>query len=750
MKKLRGLCTFALVAGSLMVGLSLGTEGATTAAAGATGCGTWMNTHLSAAQRANELVNAMTLNQKLSMVHQALGDFTDLGAAGFIPAIAQLCIPSLVLNDAGSGLADAQIGITTYPAEVDQAATWDPTLEREMGTSLGAEAHAKGVNVLLAPDLNLTRTPLGGRDSEEMGEDPYLTSIMGDAMIDGIQSQHVIATAKQYVGNDQEVNRSTVDAVIDERALKELYEAPFASAVTQANVGSIMCAYNKVNGAYNCQNPTTLFDNLEGTDGFQGFIMSDWGATHSTVASAYAGLDMEMDLAQIPDAIEPLTGPSLSGGGSEVAEDWYGAPLTTAVKDHQVSMAVLDNMVRRILRSMFAVGVFDHPPVNQVTGVLSDVDTPANQAVALSVAENGSVLLKNQNNVLPLTGGGKRIAVIGLDAGVGAPLVDQAGGSVRTLIPNAVTPLAGITTRAAKAGDSVVYDPGVSPTTAAAVAKTANVAIVYAGYTESEGNDLPNLNYNETICATIECETLPSGINAVISAVAAANPHTVVVLNTGGPALMPWLPQVQGVLETWYPGEVDGTAAAALVFGDVDPSGKLPVTFPTSLSETPQQTQAEYPGVDDTMTYAEGLLIGYRWYDAKDLTPLFPFGYGLSYTTFGLSGLTITQNGSNVEVGTTLANTGAKSGADVVQLYVRDPASVGEPPQQLEAYDKQTLSPGGHASLSFNLGPRAFSYYNTSTDQWTVAPGCYTIAVGDSSTNEPLSGTVAMGGARCS
>jgi beta-glucosidase len=265
-----------------------------------------------AAARTSELMKAMTLDQKLSLLHQALGDATGFGAAGYVPGLPGLCVPPLVLNDAGSGLADEQVGVTSYPAEIDQAATWDTGLERQLGTSLGAEAHAKGVDDLLAPDLNLTRTPLGGRTSEEMGEDPYLTAQMGDAFIEGVQSQHVIATAKQYVGNDQEVNRASIDDVIDARTLKELYEAPFDAAVTQGDVGSVMCAYNKVNGAFNCQNPALLFENLERTDGFQGFIVSDWGATHSTVASADAGLDLEMGLVQIPDLVEPLTGPSLS------------------------------------------------------------------------------------------------------------------------------------------------------------------------------------------------------------------------------------------------------------------------------------------------------------------------------------------------------------------------------------------------------------------------------------------------------
>jgi beta-glucosidase len=743
-----GLSLVALAAPLTVGSISLSSTSIGATAAGAASCGPWMNADQTAAARTSELVSAMTLTQKLSLVHQQLGDIVDYGAAGYVPGIPGLCIPPLVLNDAGSGLADEQLGITSYPAEIDQAATWDPSLERQLGVSLGAEAHAKGVDVLLAPDLNLTRTPLGGRDSEEMGEDPYLTSEMGDAFIEGVQSQHVIASAKQYVGNDQEVNRASIDEIIDPRTLKELYEAPFDSAVTQANVGSVMCAYNKVNGAFNCQNPSLLFGNLEGTDGFQGFIVSDWGATHATAASADAGLDLEMGVAQIPNALEPLTGPSLSAGSEEVAEDWFGAPLAAAVKEGQVSLNVLNNMVSRILHSMFAVGVFDDPASPLPGAVVKHVDTPANQSAALATAEAGTVLLQNKDDVLPLTGSDKKIAVIGLDASAGAALVDQAGGSVRTLASLVVTPLNAITKRAAQAGDSVAYDSGLSTAAAAAVAKTANVAIVYAGYTEGEGSDLPNLDYNNAYCE-LKCVTLASNANALISAVAAANPHTIVVLNTGGPALMPWLNQVQGVVEAWYPGEEDGNSAAAILFGDVDPSGKLPVTFPTSIAQTPTQTAAQYPGIDGTMTYAEGLLIGYRWYDAKDLTPLFPFGFGLSYTTFGFSGLSINQAGSGVQVSASLTNTGDRNGADVVQVYVGDPASTGEPPQQLEASAKESLAAGGQTQVSFTLPARAFSYWDTTDSQWVVASGCYSIAVGDSSANEPLQGQVALGGGQC-
>lgn len=709
-------------------------------------CGPWMNTKESANLRASQLLKKLSLSQKLTMVHEGFDPGPGYGAAGYVTGIPSLCLPPLFLNDAGSGVADSQVMVNSYPAEIAQAATWNPTLQHQLGASIGAEAHAKGVDVLLAPDLNLVRTPLGGRTSEQYGEDPYLTSEMGDAFIRGVQSQHVIATAKQFVANDQEVNRSSVNETIDQRVLKELYEAPFDAAVTQAKVGAVMCAYNQVNGTHSCQNPSLLTGDLTNSDKFRGFVISDWSATNSAIESANAGLDLEMNLQQASNAVRYLTVPAAPAEKYIFAEMWFGAPLAAAVAAGQVQMSVLNGMVHRILHAMFSVGVFDHPPAKQPAAYLTNVDTPANNQTALSVAEQGSVLLRNTHQILPITGSGKRIAVIGIDAGAGAADVDQALGSVRTSTTKVVSPLSAIRERAAQAGDSVVYDPGVSPTVAAKAAKHASMAIVYVGYSEGESSDLPNLGYNNIFCS-YSCVTAPSDANALIAAVSAANPHTVVVLNTGGPALMPWLHKVQGVLEAWYPGEEDGAAAAAILFGDVNPSGKLPVTFPKSLTQSPVSTAAQYPGVNGTMDYSEGLSIGYRWYNANHVTPLFPFGFGLSYSKFTFSGLALTQSSGKVRVRATLANTGRRTGSDVVQVYVSDPASTGEPPQHLAAFGKESVGAGGLSDVSFTLGPRAFSYWDTGSNSWKLAPGCYKIRVGDSSAHEPLSGTIAIGGA---
>jgi beta-glucosidase len=727
----------AVIAAGGVVGLPGATSGAVAASsAGPAKCGPWMSANQSPATRAQELLKVLTLDQKIQMVHQALADTAGSdGAAGYVPGIPSLCVPPLYLNDAGSGLADGQTDVTAYPAAIAQASTWDTNLERQVGTSLGQESFDKGVNVLLAPDVNIARSPLGGRTSEGFGEDPYLAGQMGVAFVQGVQSQHVIATPKQFNANNQETNRSSINEIVSQRTLEEIYDAPFAATVTEGGAGAVMCAYNKVNGAYSCQNGPVLESDLNKEMDFKGFVMSDWGATHSTVASALNGLDMEMDVVQEPDALH-----SLVPVDNALVEDYFGAPLKAAVESGQVPMSDLNSMVERILYAMFEVGLFDHPAAAEPLSYLTPVDTSANKAVALQTAENGSVLLKNAESVLPLSGAHKRIVLIGLDAGPEALMVDEAGGSVRVDQPDVVTPLQAITLRAAEAGDTVTYYDGTDPTVAAALARTANVAIVYAGYLEEEGQDLTSLNFTNGVCtvALSECVTEPANSNQLISAVAAANPKTVVVLNTGGPTLMPWLSQVSSVLEMWYPGEEDGNAAAALLFGDVNPSGKLPITFPASLSQLPTNSASQWPGIGGTSVYSEGLLVGYRWYDAKGITPLFPFGFGLSYTSFRIDDLQVTRVGDHYQLTCSVTNTGGRAGADVAQVYVSDPPAAGEPPQQLKAFQKVFLRPGQSSTVTVDLSSSAFDYWSTSTSSWQVEPGNYTIRVGDSSAHDAL------------
>jgi len=736
-----GAAGVGLVAAVLAGGPARASSGPAT---GAT-CGRWMDAHQSPAARAHELLGAMTTTEKLAMVHQTVADLAWFGAAGYVAPIPSLCIPALTLNDAGSGLGDGQLGVTAYPAAIAQAASWDPSLQYQLGRSLGAESVAKGINVLLAPDVNIARVPLNGRTSEALGEDPYLSGQTAAAYIQGVQSEHVIATVKHYAANNQETNRMSVNELVTDRALHEIYEPAFDAAVTQGHAGSVMCSYNRVNGAYACQNPTLIHTQLERQYGFTGFVMSDWGATHSTVPSALAGLDMEMDVIQTPDALAPVI-PDNPG-----AEDYYGAPLAAAVASGQVPMAVLDGMVGRILGSMFAVGLFDHPVAPQPAASAAVADTAANRQVALQGAEAGTVLLRNQGQVLPFTGADRTIAVIGADATTpGALTVDQAGGSVHVNQPLLVSPLEAIAARAARSGAAVVYNDGSSPVAAATLARHADVAVVFAGYSEAEGADQPNLGFNQGLACSLSCVSTSSDSDQLIAAVAAANTRTVVVLDTGGPVLMPWVDRVAGIVEGWYPGEEDGTAAAAVLFGDVDPAGKLPITFPRSQADLPTRTAAQYPGVGGVATYSEGLDVGYRWYQAQGIAPLFPFGFGLSYTTFALSGMTVTPTtGDGWVVTATVTNTGHRQGADVVQLYVGDPPSTAEPPNQLKAYQKVSLRPGQQTTVTLPVPEHALAIWDSAHQRWAVTSGCYRLSVGDSSAHLPLHADVGQGGATC-
>ncbi len=700
----------------------------------------WMNTSLSPSRRAHELVPAMSIDQKIAMLSQAQPLWAHFGAAGFIPGQPSLCIPDLVLNDAGQGVGDKETNTTAFPAPIAQSSSWDPALQRRFGAALGWEAWHKGINVQLAPGVEIDRVPLNGRNFDYMSEDPYLAGRGAAAEVRGIQSNPVIATVKHYVANSQETNRMTVSSDIDQRTLHEIYAAPYEAAV-RAGAGAVMCSYNRINGVYACQNRDTLTTILRHQFGFDGFVMSDWGATHSTVAAANAGLDMEMGL-----------GPG----------QFFSAPLKAAVQAGQVPTARLDEMVTRIVRTMFRIGIFDHPAAAEPGASRANASRPQDVALARTIAEDGTVLLENRHHVLPLTRRGQKIAVIGPGAGPqgAAEFYNGAGSSHVPELgykSDVVSPLAAITRRAAARGDVATYADGSSTAAAVAAARAARVAVVFVGSEDSEGVDRSMLDLSSGDCSITGCVSGPIDQDKLISQVAAANPHTVVVLNTGGPVLMPWRNRIAGLLEAWYPGQQDGSAVAALLFGDVDPSAKLPETFPASRQDLPTQTARQYPGVADAAgvpqaVYSEGLLVGYRWYDARRIAPLFPFGFGLSYTTFSLHGLRVAAAGGRgriAKVSFDVTNTGSRAGAEVAQLYVDDPAGAGEPPRQLRGFAKVALRPRARRRVTLALDFSSFARWSSSAQRWRVAPGCYRILVGSSSRDLPLSSTVGMGRARC-
>jgi beta-glucosidase len=666
----------------------------------------WMNKSLSAERRANLLVGAMTLKDKVALVHGVdRKKHPFKGYVGYVPANQRLHIPALKLADGRAGVGNKATGVTLLPAPIAVASSWDTSLFNAFGRVLGEEQWGKGTNVELGPTIDVVRVPQWGRTFETYGEDPYFNGQMAAAEIKGIQSQGPIANANMYLTMNQESNRGHINSVVDERTLQEIYLPPFHAAVS-AGVGTFMCAYIKTNGVYSCENPHVLGELLKKQLGFGGWVMSDWGGTHSTAASAEAGLDQEM-----PD------------------DRYYGQALETAVTNGQVSMATLDEHVRRILVTMFRHGLFDR---QQPGNWDSNVRSPEHDAFSRSAAEQGTVLLKNEDNILPISGASS-IAVIGADGGT-KPQV-EGGGSSAVVAPYVVSPLEGIRKRAG-AGSHVSYSDGSDLAGAASVAKSAAVVIVFVSTIEGEGHDRPNLE-------------LPGNQDELISTVAAANPRTIVVLNTGGPVLMPWVDRVRGVIEAWYPGQEDGNAIAAILFGDVNPAGKLPLTFPRTADEIPTSTPQQWPGVDGKATYSEKLNVGYRWYDATGTQPLFPFGFGVSYTTFRLSHLVITPTRMSKEPGlihgtVDVTNTGHRAGAEVVEAYVSQPSANGEPPRQLCAFAKVFLKPGETKQVHLTMAPRALSYYDTAAHRWTSPAGTYRILVGTSSRDLPLHSDVTI------
>ena len=690
--------------GAVAPAASAGTASSSATPAAASAACPWVHSTAPIPQRVSQLLAKMTTAQKVTLATGATGS----SYVGFTPAIGSLCIPAMNLEDGPAGVADGMTGVTQLPAPVNVASTWDTAAEQTYGKVIGSEEAAKGTTVDLGPTINITRDPRWGRAFEAMGEDPYLNGQLGAANIRGVQSTGVMAQVKHLAVYNQETNRNTPsdNAVISNRAMQEIYLPAFQDSVQQGAASSVMCSYSTVNGTYACQNPYLLNTVLRQQFGFTGFVTSDWGATHATAASANAGLNQDM--------------PGNDG--------FYGSALQSAVANGSVSQATLNSLTSSILTEMFAFGQFDKAPTGSPA---QGATSTANQSTAVQLAEEGTVLLKNGGNVLPLGSATRSVAVIGADASTSPQ--SAGGGSAAVNSSGTVTPLQGITSRAGSSGVTVSYNDGSSTGSAASLAASAGAAVVFVSDFESEGSDLGSID-------------LPSAENSLISAVAAANPNTVVVLNTGSAVTMPWIGSVKGVLEGWYPGQGDGTAIASLLFGDANPSGHLPVTFPTSVSQLPAHTAAQWPGSNGTVQYSEGVDVGYRYYDANGLTPLFPFGFGLSYTSFGFSNLHVgtLSAGGAATVTATVTNTGSRAGADVAQLYVTQPATSGEPPKQLQGFARVNLQPGASQTVSFPLTQQNLQYYNATSNAWATSTGSYGISVGDSDANLPLTGTLSV------
>jgi len=652
----------------------------------------WMKVGATPKERALALLKQMTLQEKLSMVHGYGGPYV-----GNIPANSRLNIPALNLEDGPQGVADGVTQVTCWPSALTIVASWDIENMRRFAAATANEERLKGTNIFLSPMVNIARVPFGGRNFESFGEDPFLAAEMVRASISGIQSQGVIATVKHFTDNNQEYNRTTTSANLDERTQFEIYYPAFKAAI-EAGVGAVMCSYNRINDTWACENDVTLNKHLKGDLGFEGFVMSDWGATHSTVKAANAGLDMEM-----PDS------------------QYFGKPLADAVAKGEVTQARLDDMVYRVLVSMFSVGLFDNPQ----TGNLNvNVQSAAHTALARELSAKSTVLLKNQGNILPLDPTKyKKIAIIG-DDGDKSPTV-AGDGSGHVIPPYIVSPLAGIKARVLKYGAQVAYAPTLPLLNATKLAASADLAIVFVSTTSSEGIDRTTLS-------------LGDDQNNLVKAVASSQPNTIVVAHIPGAVLMPWETSVPAILAAFMPGQETGNAIADVLFGDVNPSAKLPLTFPLSDKLIPVNTVDQYPGVNNEAAYSEGLLVGYRWYDAKRALPLYPFGHGLSYTTFTYSNLVIKNDHT---VSFDLKNTGSVAGAEVAQLYLGFPSSAGEPPQQLKRFKRVDLEPGHTVHVTLQLKFSDFQIWDIPSHSWTPVHGTFNVAVGSSSRDIRLRGS---------
>ena len=694
----------------------------------------WMDTSLSPDQRAALVLKELTLDEKIQLVHGVgwgpLRDGSPIppdnnGGAGEVLGIPRLGIPSLQQADSAVGVRmSAPEGrySTLLPSVLGAAASWDPEAALLYGNVIGRELRAQGYNQSIGGGVDLARDPRNGRLFEYPGEDPVLAGVTVGHVIKGIESNHIMGDIKHYALNDQETGRTIVDVHIDKKAMRESDLLAFEIGIRIGNPSSVMCAYNKVNGDWSCENDYLLNHVLKGNWHYPGFVVSDWDATHTTVKAAKAGLDMQMP-----------------------GQEYFGPALKKAVQTGQVPQARLDDMVLRLLRSMFAAGVIDDPPAPRFV-----VDPFKGRDDAQHIAEESLVLLRNQD-ILPLDASKfHSIAVIGAHAdkgilsGGGSAQVDAPGGNV--LSPRRPTtwaepvyfpsaPLKYIRELAPDA--DVQFDEGTDPASAAALAKRSDIAIVFADQYMHEGSDSHTL-------------ALPNRQDALIQAVAAANPHTVVVLVTGNPVSMPWVNDVAAVMEAWYPGIAGGQVIANILFGKVNPSGKLPITFAKSEADLPhpkvfgltddmndeESVARHYKNAGFPAELTEGTRFGYKWFDSENKQPLFPFGFGLSYTTYKYANLQV--NAKQKTVTFTIENSGKRAGTEIAELYVQLPSESNEHFRRLAGWQRVSLKPGEQKTVTIAIEPLAMATFDTTKDDWTWLSGDYTFSLGGSSRDLPL------------
>jgi beta-glucosidase len=703
----------------------------------------YKNTALPVEQRLSDLLSRMTLDEKISM----------LAGSGWMEStpVPRLGIPAIKMADGPLGVrswfgssaitsaanAPAKIESTSFPSGVCMAASWDTALTQKEGQAIAQEVKALGRDMILGPTVNINRQPLWGRNFEGYGEDPYLSGKMGVAYIRGVQGEGVIPSLKHFTANNQEFERHRINETISERALHEIYLPAFKAGVQEGGVWNVMSAYQLVNGTHLAESTPLLRDVLQQEFGFQGFVISDWGSTYSTAPTVNAGMALEMP-------------------GGDRAKDWMARPETAKsgngdlwlVPDKvkaemaagHITEAQINDNVTRMLRVLLASGLFDHPHPGG-----GEVDTPEQRAVALQGATEGIVLLKNEGSLLPLDATKiHSIAVIGPNAAVART---GGGGSSLVRPKYSIAPLDGIKE---KAGSSITVTfalgagmDGEDPThdTPEARARDLQQAVDAASHADIAIVVVGRYNKNEGEGFDVATMDLPTGQDALVEAVEKANPHTVVVLNTGNPVSMSsWLDKTPALVDMWFGGQEGGLAVAAVLFGDANPSGKLPVTLPKRYEDNP--AYGHYPGENLQVSYDEGIYVGYRYYDTRKVEPAFPFGFGLSYTTFQYDNMGATprlvNNGKTsnfgVVVDVSVQNTGTRAGAEVVQLYVKESKpKIDRPIHELKGFQRVVLQPGETKWVHFRIDRSAFSYWDPATKAWTTDPGEYEIQVGSSS-----------------
>ena len=685
------------------------------------------------------LIKQMTLEEKVAMIHGS-SSFT----SGGVP---RLKIPELVMSDGPHGVRvehgrdwedDRNVydSGTYLPTGVCLAATWNPVLGYEFGKVLGSEAAYRGKDVILGPGINIIRTPLNGRNFEYQSEDPFLVSKMVVGYIKGVQDQGISACVKHYMANNQEVNRNFVNVHMSERALREIYLPGFKAAVTEGDVNTLMGSYNLFRGQYATQNDYLINKILKKEWKFKGAVISDWGAVHNTMEALWNGCDIEMgtDLSMLPNP--------------NYGKFFMGDTVLKLVRSGRVPEKILDDKIRRILYVMYKTKMLEG---KRVAGAYN---TKAHQQTAQQVAEEGIVLLKNEEKLLPLSTNVKSIAVIGYNAD---RKQSMGGGSSQVKAFYEITPLDGLKKLAA-AGTSITYSPGYkiergAKEDAALIAQAveaaskADVAIIVGGWTHGYNYNVWSDNAYDAEDVDKPDMQMPFGQNALIDAVLKVNPKTIVVLMGGGPVDMSqWVDRTKAIVQAWYPGMEGGTALAKIIFGQLNPSGKLPMSFPKKLEDVPAHKLGSYPHDDKkNLYYFDDIYVGYRYYDTYKVSAQFSFGHGLSYTSFSYSNIKSLVNGKNVTVSFTLKNEGSVAGADVAQVYVhQQKPTLARPEKELKGFQKVFLKPGESKTVTVVLDGNAFKYFDDRINEWVLEPGQFDILVGSSSASIKLSSTVKL------